>query len=119
MKKINLLGKFKLFDAHWTPKIIGEVNDSYVKLFKAKGEFVWHRHENEDEFFLVVKGQLHIKLKDEEVILNEGDMFIVPKGVDHMPYAPEEAYVLLFEPKEVLNTGNIISEQSVQKLEWI
>ena len=66
-----------------------------------------------------MKGHLHIKLKDEEAILNEGDMFIVPKGVDHMPYAPEEAYVLLFEPKEVLNTGNIISEQSVQKLEWI
>ena len=119
MEKINLLEKFKLFDSHWTPKIIGEVNDSYVKVFKAKGEFVWHRHENEDEFFLVVKGQLHIKLKDEEVVLNEGDMFVVPKGVDHLPYAPEEAYVVLFEPKEVLNTGNVTSEKSVKKLEWI
>jgi len=118
-EKVNLKEKFDLFDATWSPKILGEVNNSHVKIVKAKGEFDWHRHENEDEFFLVVKGQLHIKMKDKEVVLNEGEFFIVPKGTDHMPYAKAEAHILLFEPKEVINTGNITSEKTVENPEWI
>ncbi len=119
MKKVNLKDKFQLFDAHWTPKILGEVNNSYVKIFKAKGEFVWHSHQDEDEFFLVVKGQLNIKLRDQEIHLKEGEFFIVPKGVEHLPYANEEAHVLLFEPKAVINTGDTVSEKTVEKPEWI
>lgn len=119
MDKVNLREKFQLFDAHWTPKILGEVNNCYVKIFKAKGEFVWHRHELEDEFFLVVKGQLNIKLKDLEVVLKEGEFFIVPRGVDHLPYANEEAHILLFEPKQVLNTGNTSSEKTVKDPEHL
>jgi quercetin dioxygenase-like cupin family protein len=117
--KVNIQEKFQLFDAYWTPKILGEVNESFVKIFKAKGEFVWHSHENEDEFFLVVKGQLRIKLRDREIVLNPGEFFIVPKGIEHLPYAPDEAHVLLFEPKEVVNTGNTPSDKTVQNPEWI
>ena len=118
-EKVNLEEKFGLFDEVWTPKILGELNGSYVKVFKAKGEFTWHRHDNEDEFFLVVKGKLHIKMKDQEIILDEGEFFIVPKGVDHMPYAPEEAHIMLFEPKEVINTGDAPGEKTVMNPEWI
>ena len=118
-EKVNVEEKFQLFDEYWSPKILGEVNDSFVKIFKAKGEFVWHSHENEDEFFLVVKGQLRIKLKDNEIILNPGEFFIVPKGVEHLPYTPEEAHVLLLEPKEVLNTGNAESDKTVLNPDWI
>lgn len=119
MKKVNLKDKFNLFDAYWTPKILGEINNAYVKIFKAKGEFVWHRHEHEDEFFLVIKGQLHIKLRDKEIILKEGEFFIVPKGVEHMTYANDEAHILLFEPKEVINTGNASSDKTVINPDWI
>lgn len=118
-EKVNIQQKFKLFNSYWTPKILGEVNESYVKIFKAKGEFVWHRHDHEDEFFLVIKGRLHIKMRDEEVCLNEGEFFIVPKGVDHLPFAPEEAHVLLFEPKGVVNTGEISSDKTVENPDWI
>ena len=118
-KPVNIRDKFQLFDAYWTPKILGEVNDSYVKIFKAKGEFVWHKHDREDEFFLVIKGTLHIKLRDGEITLNEGEFFIVPQGVEHLPYAPEEAHVLLIEPKEVLNTGDVSSEKTVENPEVI
>lgn len=119
MDKVNLKSKFQLFDAYWTPKILGEINGSLVKIFKAKGEFVWHSHENEDEFFLVVKGQLNIRMRDGEIHLEEGEFFIVPKGVEHLPYANEEAHVLLFEPKAVVNTGNTVSEKTVENPEWI
>ena len=98
---------------------MAEVNGSYVKLFKAKGEFVWHCHEHEEEFFLVLRGVLHIKLRDGEVTLNEGEFFIVPQGVDHLPYAPSEAHVLLFEPKNVVNTGQAVSDKTVQSPEWV
>lgn len=117
--KVNIKEKFRLFDQPWTPKILGELNGNHIKIFKAKGEFVWHQHENEDEFFLVIQGQLKIKFKDREVVLNEGEFFIVPKGTDHLPYAEDEAHVLLFEPKEVINTGKIESEKTVEKPEWL
>jgi len=118
-EKVVLAEKFTLFDECWTPKILGELNDSYVKIFKAKGEFVWHRHEKEDEFFLVIDGELHIKLKDQEILLKKGEFFIVPRGVDHMPYAPQEAHVLLFEKKEVINTGSTASDKTVENPEWL
>lgn len=119
-KIVNVKKKFKLFNEHWTPKILGEVNDSFVKIFKAKGEFVWHKHEHEDEFFLVIQGQLKIRIRGkEDLILNEGEFFIVPKGVEHCPYAIEEAHVLLFEPKEVVNTGEVEEKRTVKKLDWI
>lgn len=119
MNKVNVRKKFSLFREYWTPKIIGELNENHIKLFKAKGELVWHRHENEDEFFLIIKGQLKIKLRDREITLNEGEFFIVPKGVDHLPCAENEAWVLLVEPKQVINTGNVVSEQTVKSPEWI
>ncbi|MCB1119709.1 MAG: cupin domain-containing protein [Chlamydiia bacterium] len=119
MKKVNLAEKFASFDAAWTPKILGEVNQAQVKIFKARGEFVWHRHPDEDEFFLVVSGQLHLKMKEGEVVLNPGEFYIVPKGVEHLPYALKEAHVLLFEPKGVVNTGDANSEKTVEDLEWL
>jgi quercetin dioxygenase-like cupin family protein len=119
MDKVNIEKKFQLFDESWCPKILGELNGNYIKIFKARGEFVWHQHENEDEFFLVVKGQLKIKLRDREITLNPGEFFIVPRGTDHLPYAEKEAHVLLFEPKQVINTGNNKSEKTVENLEWL
>ena len=119
MEKVNLKEKFGKFDENWTPKIIGELNGSYIKIFKACGEFVWHSHEREDEFFLVVKGTLHIKLREKEIILDGGEFFIVPKGIEHFPYAPKEAHVLLFEPKEVINTGNTPCAKTVENPERI
>lgn len=119
MKKINLKENFTKFNDYWSPKIVGELNDSYVKLAKFKGTFDWHSHENEDELFLVIKGKLLIKLRDQDVHLEEGEFFIVPKGVEHCPVASKEAHILLLEPKSTLNTGNIISEKTKEKLDWI
>ncbi|MFZ1080547.1 MAG: cupin domain-containing protein [Candidatus Kryptoniota bacterium] len=118
MQKINISHKLALFNDYWSPKIVGEVNDSYVKLVKVKGEFVWHLHEAEDELFLVVKGKLTIKLRDHDVHLEEGKFFVVPKGVEHMPVTEEEAHVLLLEPKTTLNTGNLRNERTVEA-QWI
>ncbi len=119
MKKVNLAEKFGLFDAYWSPKIVGELNGQYVKLVKVKGEFVWHHHEAEDELFLVVKGRLVIQLRDREVVLEAGEFFIVPRGVEHKPVAEEEAHLLLFEPASTLNTGNVNDERTKEQLEWV
>ena len=119
MNKVNLVQKFSLFHDYWNPKIVGELNDSYVKLVKLKGEFAWHHHETEDELFLVVKGSLLIKLRDQNIFLDEGEFVIIPRGVEHLPIAEEEAYVLLLEPKTTLNTGNIGNERTVVDLERI
>ena len=119
MEKVNLVQKFGLFNDLWLPKIVGELNGQQVKLAKLQGEFVWHHHEDEDELFLVVKGQLTMKLRDGDIVLNEGEFFIVPRGVEHMPVAPEEAHVLLFEPKGTLNTGNVEGEMTVAELDEI
>src|SRR5215467_11741885 len=115
-EKVNLSQKFSLFFDHWSPKIAGELNDSYVKLVKLQGEFVWHHHENEDELFLVVKGRLLLRFRDREVWVEEGEFIVVPRGVEHMPVAPEEAHVVLLEPKSTLNTGNIENERTVAEL---
>jgi mannose-6-phosphate isomerase-like protein (cupin superfamily) len=119
MEKVNLAHKFSLFQDHWSPKIAGELNDSYVKLAKLEGEFVWHHHEVEDELFLVVKGRLLIKLRDRDIWLEEGEFVIIPRGVEHLPIAEEEAHVLLLEPKSTLNTGNVQNEKTVAELERI
>jgi mannose-6-phosphate isomerase-like protein (cupin superfamily) len=119
MNRVDLNEKFSLLDEYWKPKIAGELNGQYVKLAKLKGEFVWHQHENEDELFMVVKGRLKIKLRDKDIDLNEGQFFIIPRGVEHLPVAEEECHVLLFEPKTVLNTGNVTNEKTVEELETI
>lgn len=118
MQKVNLEDKLGLFRDYWHPKIVGELNDSYVKVVKLKGEFVWHVHEKEDELFFVVKGRIRIKLRDGDINLHQGELFIVPKGVEHMPIADEEAHVLLLEPKTTLNTGNVKNERTASA-EWI
>jgi mannose-6-phosphate isomerase-like protein (cupin superfamily) len=116
---VNLAQKFSLFGDQWNPKIVGALNDFYVKLVKVQGEFVWHQHENEDELFLVVKGRLLIKLRDRDIQLDEGEFAIIPKGVEHLPVAEEEAHVVLLEPKTTLNTGDAQSERTVANLQWI
>lgn len=117
MEKVNLTHKFNQFQDAWSPKIVGEVNDSAVKLVKLKGEFVWHHHETEDELFLVVKGRLLIQFRDRDLWLNEGELVIIPHGVEHLPVAEEEVHVLLIEPKSTLNTGNVQNERTVSQLE--
>ena len=119
IEKVNLRDKFTRFQEYWQPKIAGELNDSFIKLVKFKGEFIWHHHEAEDELFLVVKGRMAIKFRDGELVLNEGEFVIVPKGVEHMPAAEEEVWVILLEPKSTLNTGNVKNERTVEKLERI
>ena len=119
METVNLREKFQRFNDCWSPKIIGELNDSYVKAVKLKGEFVWHHHEREDELFLVVKGTLKMKFRDRDVLVREGEFLIVPRGVEHLPVADEEIHVLLLEPKSTLNTGNLTNERTVATLERI
>ncbi len=119
MNKVNLSEKFAAFSEYWHPKIVGEINDSYIKLAKLKGEFVWHLHENEDEMFMVIKGSLTLRLRGEEIVLNEGEFFVVPRGVEHMPVAAEEVHVLLLEPKTTLNTGNVKNERTLETSERI
>ncbi len=111
--KINLKDKFNQFQERWSPKIIAELNGQMVKLAKLQGEFVWHHHENEDELFLVVQGRLLMRLRDRDIWLEEGELIIIPAGVEHQPVAPEEVHVLLFEPAETLNTGNVQNERTV------
>jgi mannose-6-phosphate isomerase-like protein (cupin superfamily) len=114
--KVNLREKLASFDEYWSPKIAGELNDCYVKLVKVRGEFVWHHHEEEDELFLVVKGRLLMKLRDQDLWLEEGEFVIIPRGVEHMPVAEEETHLLLLEPKSTLNTGNVQNERTVADL---
>jgi mannose-6-phosphate isomerase-like protein (cupin superfamily) len=109
MEKVNLIEKLSLFSEHWSPKIVGELNGQQVKLAKLKGEFVWHKHEHEDELFLVLKGVLKIELRDKTVIIEENEFFIVPRGVEHRPVAEEEVSVMLFEPAATLNTGDKVN----------
>lgn len=119
MDKIYLEEKFQLFNEYWSPKIIGELNDSYVKIAKFKDEFTWHTHYNEDEMFFIIKGVLTVKFRDRDVCLKAGEMIIVPKGTEHMPVALEEVHVLLIEPKSTLNTGNVINDKTVKALDRI
>lgn len=117
-EKVNLAQKFGLFDELWRQKIVGEVNDFYVKIVKLQGGFVWHRHEREDELFLVSKGRLTVQLRDRDISLGEGEFFIVPRGVEHRPVALEEAHVLVLEPKSTVSTGEAGGDGTVAS-EWI
>jgi len=119
MRTINVAEKFSQFSEPWSPKILGEVNDTYVKAVRLKGEFVWHHHQHEDELFFVVKGTLRMKFRDRDEIIHEGEFIIVPRGVEHLPVADEEVQVLLFEPKSTLNTGNVTNERTLAELERI
>jgi mannose-6-phosphate isomerase-like protein (cupin superfamily) len=117
IRKVNLQETFARFQEHWKPKIVGEVNDSFVKLVKFTGEFVWHHHDTEDELFLVVKGRMRMELRDGDIVVNPGEFIIIPHGVEHKPVAEEETEVLLFEPNSTLNTGNVRNERTVPQLE--
>lgn len=117
VQKVNLSETFQRFDDFWSPQIIGEVNDFHVKLVKVEGKFIWHQHELEDELFLVVKGQLTIQLRDEELVLEEGELVIIPRGVEHRPVADQETHLLVFEPASTINTGNVTDERTIEKPE--
>jgi mannose-6-phosphate isomerase-like protein (cupin superfamily) len=113
IEKVNIAQKLSQLNDHWNPKIAGEINDFAVKLVKIQGEFVWHHHDVEDELFFVIKGRLLMKLRDKDLWIDEGEFVIIPHGVEHMPVAPEEVHMMLFEPKNTLNTGNVQNERTV------
>jgi mannose-6-phosphate isomerase-like protein (cupin superfamily) len=119
LDKINRQEKLALFSDQWSPKIVADLNGQQVKLARLKGEFIWHSHQNEDELFLVLRGRLLMRFRDHDVILEEGEMIVVPAGVEHMPVAEEEVEILLFEPASTLNTGNVLGERTVESLERI
>jgi mannose-6-phosphate isomerase-like protein (cupin superfamily) len=114
--KINLHEKFSLFHDHWSPKIIAELNGQAVKAVKFQGEFVWHHHDHEDELFMVVQGRFRMDFRDKQVWVEQGECIVIPRGVEHRPYAEEEVWVLLFEPATTLNTGNVQNERTVADL---
>jgi mannose-6-phosphate isomerase-like protein (cupin superfamily) len=116
--KVNLAEKLSLIRDHWHPGIVGEVNDTHVKLARIKGEFEWHHHEHEDEMFLVLAGRLLMRFRDREVWLDPGEMLVVPRGVEHQPVAPEETHIMLVEPKGTLNTGTVESDRTIDP-EWL
>ena len=117
--RVNLSEKLDLIQHHWSPKVVGELNGQHVKLVKFQGEFVWHKHDQEDELFLVVKGRFRMEFRDRHVWLDENEFLIVPRGVEHRPVADDEAHVLLFEPASTLNTGDVQNERTIRDPEWI
>ena len=119
MKKINISQKLAQFNDHWNPRIIGELNKQHVKLAKIKGEFIWHKHDDEDEMFLVLKGTLKIEFRDRTETIQENEIIIVPKGVEHKPIAEEEVSIMLFEPATTINTGAIENERTRKNLEYL
>jgi mannose-6-phosphate isomerase-like protein (cupin superfamily) len=123
IRVVNLAEKFSSFQDCWSPRIAGEINDMYVKLAKLAGEFIWHKHDNEDEMFLVVQGVLRMKIREEgserELTIRPGEYLIVPKGIEHLPIADEEAHVVLLEPKSTLNTGDVVNERTRSELQSI
>ncbi|HPN68612.1 MAG TPA: cupin domain-containing protein [Saprospiraceae bacterium] len=119
MNKVNISEKLNLFQDHWNPRVVGELNGQHIKLVKFQGEFVWHSHEHEDEMFLVIKGQFQMEFRDKTITLSENEFVIVPKGVEHRPVAENEVEVMLFEPNTTLNTGNVLGELTRQQLEII
>lgn len=119
VKVVNLAEKFGAFSETWSPRIAGELNDNYVKLAKIHGEFMWHHHEDEDEMFLVVKGSFTMKLRDGDLPVQEGEFVIIPRGVEHLPVADEECWIVLLEPKSTLHTGNVVNERTKTEHEWV
>jgi mannose-6-phosphate isomerase-like protein (cupin superfamily) len=123
MRTVNLAQKVSLFSDHFNQRIIGEVNDMYVKVTKMQGEFIWHHHDREDELFLVIKGTLRMGIRENgserEEVIRPGEFIIIPHGLEHCPRADEEVHMVLIEPKETLNTGNLKNERTVEKLQRI
>ncbi len=119
MEKIDVGDKLTRFNDHWSPKIVAELNGQHVKVVKYLGEFDWHKHDNEDELFYVVKGVLELQFRDRDIILSPGEMIVVPRGVEHRPVALEEVHCLLFEPAGTLNTGNVTTARTVDNPDWI
>jgi mannose-6-phosphate isomerase-like protein (cupin superfamily) len=119
MNKVNISEKLALFQDHWNPRIVGELNGQQVKLAKLKGEFIWHSHENEDELFYVISGQLKMELRNQSILINPGEFLIVPRGVEHRPVAETEVSIMLFEPATTINTGSENSELRRENLETI
>jgi len=119
MQPINLVACLRQFSEHWSPRIIASLNDQEVKLAKFQGAFDWHAHENEDELFLVVQGEFTMEFRDRSVILREGEMIVVPRGVEHRPVAEQECHVLLFEPAGLINTGNARESDKTNSAKWL
>lgn len=120
IKKISVSEKLSLFSDYWNPRIVGELNGQHIKLVKAQGEFDWHKHDHEDEMFLVIKGSFYMELRDEKILIREGEFIIIPKGTEHRPVAEKEVHVMLFEPASTINTGDHQSSELTQKKkEWI
>ena len=123
IRKVNLAEKLALFTEYWSPKIVGDLNDAHVKVVKLRGEFVWHHHDDEDELFLVVKGQLRMRYlengAEREMNIGPGEFVIIPRGTEHLPSAEGETHIVLLEPKSTLNTGNVRNERTVEELEKI
>jgi len=117
MQKVNIAQKLSLFNDYYNPRIIGELNGQHVKAAKLNGEFIWHKHDKEDELFLVIKGTLFMELRNESIEINEGEFFIVPRGIEHKPVAKEEVHILLFEPASTVNTGEVHNEMTKTILE--
>ena len=118
-QSINLQEKYAKFSEHWQPKNIAQINDYHIKIAKVQGEFSWHNHPKTDEFFFVVKGKLEIHLRDGVVTLNEGEIYVVPKGIEHKPVAQEECHILLIEPAGTINTGEVVDEKTAPNNVWI
>lgn len=118
-QSINLQEKLSKFSEHWSPKVVAQMNDYLFKVVKVQGEFIWHNHPETDEVFIVLKGRLAIHLRDGSVVLGEGEMFVVPKGVEHKPVAAEECHILLVEPAGTVNTGEIVNERTAANDVWI
>jgi mannose-6-phosphate isomerase-like protein (cupin superfamily) len=116
---INFQQKLAKFSEHWSPKIIAQMNDYHFKIAKIQGEFIWHDHPETDEVFVVLKGQLEIHFRDGSVLLREGELFVVPQGVEHKPVAEEECHILLVEPAGTLNTGDVVNERTAANNVWI
>lgn len=119
MEKVNIEQKLALFSDYGNQRIVGELNGQHVKLVKQKGEFIWHKHDNEDELFYVIKGILKMEFRDKTVVVNENEFLIVPRGVEHKPVADEEVSIMLFEPASTINTGNVRSELTKHVLDKI
>ena len=119
LQVIDIDSKFRLFSEHWSPKVIGKINNYLVKIGKLQGDFVWHTHPETDELFIVHKGLLRVDFRDGPMLVREGQMLIVPKGVEHKTHADEECELIMFEPETTLNTGNVEGVMTVEKLEWI
>lgn len=118
-QKFNIPQKFTLFSDTWNPRIVAELNGQQVKLARMHGEFVWHKHDHEDEFFMVIKGSFVMEFRDHKVTLSEMDCIVVPRGVEHRPVAEQEVQILLFEPASTLNTGDNNGDRTKEKLDWI